>query len=377
MEALASWLTRLRTLQSEQAERVLMRLFAPGHETLDFDNWLMTTEQPTKVPPGFRGGGPETVALLAYLDVAGQSQNVFHQHRMAVDLATVMTLAFERRIDIPIEVAAQTPGGSVTFLPIGGMIDWAIRGPLPADAQERLANLLRLIGGLNSANLATIGSAASMFHSAVLLHDRDVRSAYAFLVAGIETLSRQYGDPPDDWENWEVSKGWDRFIDDQQLTTQQATALRARLMGNQQLRLKATFQFYGSTRVPDTLFELEWIEWAYPLMAPQGQWDAPVESRRGKGSDVVPNDRGQLSRMLGISYDLRSRYIHKGAWFGPMDVAANRPSVEIEVGPVPFEGLRILLQELILVEITDHSQGSELPDVQLQRVWQPQPPAQS
>ena len=59
-----------------------------------------------------------------------------------------------------------------------------------------------------------------------------------------------------------------------------------------------------------------------------------------------------------------------------MDVAANRPSVEIEVGPVPFEGLRILLQELILVEISDHSQGSELPDVQLQRVWQPQPPAQ-
>lgn len=372
MESLAAWLTRLAGAKPNDLVRTVLRIFIPGQAVMNFDDWLMTTEQPTAVPLGFRGSYPESMALLAYPDEAGYAQNAVHHHRLSADIAAAMSVALERRIEIPYEIAARADGlDTMTFMPFGGMTDRGITGPLPSDPLSPVAEIFRQIAGLAKDELASIGSAAAMFHGALLLHDKDIRSAYTLIVAGIEALSRQYGQPPSNWYAWELHGEWDAFTIAYGLSEDQADALRERLMTNHQFRLKATFRSYASSRLRSSFWEQPWVEWMYPFRMPQGQWAAPEKLHEGRVCDFLPTDRVDLSRALGRSYDLRSSYVHKGTWFGPLELTLN-PAAPVDVArPLPFAVLRAILRELILVELAEHTRGGSLPGVQLRREWVP------
>lgn len=62
-----------------------------------------------------------------------------------------------------------------------------------------------------------------------LLLTRDLASAYALTVSGIECLAQRFGNPPTDWQDWDKAAGWEKFIAKQQFSDQQAQALRSRL----------------------------------------------------------------------------------------------------------------------------------------------------
>jgi len=374
MESLAAWLRRLGRVEPNEIGRTIVRIFLPGHTFMNYDHWLMTTEQPTSVPSGFRGSYPESISLLAYPDDACYSRNAPHHHRLTTDIAAVMSIALERRVEIPYEVAAGINGqGTVTFLQIGGTTDRTVTGPLPWDSLSPVAEVFRQVSGLGENDLAAIGAATSMFHGALLLHDKDVRSAYTLLVAGIEALSRQYGQPPTSWSAWESHDEWDKFVVENDLSAVQAKKLRERLMANRQLRIKATFKSYASLRLRAAFWDQPWVEWIYPMHLPQGNWDAPRTLHEGWVRDFLPADRMALGRALGFSYDLRSRYVHEGTWFGPLELTLN-PGVPVDASrPLPFAVLRAILRELILVELTDRTRDGSLPDVQLVREWVPSP----
>lgn len=372
MESLAAWLKRLNEATPGALCQTHLRMFIPGHGVMNYDDWLITTEQPSSVPVGLRGGYPESVALMAYVDHANYAQNAAHHQRLSADIASAMSVALERRIEIPYEVAVQVNGqDSMSFLPIGVVTDRAITGPLPSDSMAPVAEIFSHIAGLESKDIAAIGAASSMFHGALILHDRDIRSAYTLLVAGIEALSREYGEPPTNWGEWEEHDDWDTFISEHDLSDEQAEALRTSLMRNKQLRLKATFRSYASSRLRASFWEQPWVEWAYPFQIDQGTWDSAQKLHDGRIRDFLPTDRVALSKGLGHSYNLRSSYVHKGTWFGPLEVALNATTAIDVSRPLPFAALRAILRELLVVELTERQQGGSLPNVRLQRNWKP------
>jgi hypothetical protein len=370
MEGLKEWLRRLSTIAPSEVERVTLRMFVPGKEAMDLDNWIMTTEQPTEIPFGLRGSFPQSATLLAYPDSAGYASNAIQQNRLSADIAAVLSLALERQVDIPYELAVRIGGhNAISFLPVIGVTtDRVITGPIPKDYYSRISQVIRQIAGLADDDIAPIGAAASMFHGALLLHDRDLRSAYTLVVAGIEVLSRKYGQPPTAWDAREHNIQWDAFITSQALSVEQANALRRKLMDDKQLRLKGTFRSYGSERLRDSFWEEPWIEWLHGFS--MGNALAAIDSKpmhEGRISDFLPSSRSLLSKALGHTYDLRSRYVHRGAWSEPMDLML-RPAYQIDcTKPLPFAVARAILRELICAELTDHSRDVALPDVVLHR----------
>jgi hypothetical protein len=345
-------------------------VIVPGTKPLDLNNWLLATDPAGQLPPG-RGSSPEAVSILSVMDVANRP--VPDQQRLATDLATVFSLALNRRIDIPHDIAFQVKGseGRVTMAPYGQAIDRLVLGPLPDNVTGALSDILSHVAGLGVDDLPTIGSAASLYHGALLLFDRDIRSAYTLLVAGVEVLSRRYGSPPSAWVEWEESSKWDGLFVRLGLTAGQASDIRDELFRNRQLRLKATFRTYGAMRLPDAFWDRPWEEWMYGIRARGGTWtDATLQEARVV-RDVLSEDREALGRALGMSYDLRSKFVHRGAWIGPFELTL-RQKVLADF-PLPFSVLRAVLRELIDVELRSHARPISLPDAEIRIQRSPVP----
>lgn len=376
MECLAAWLRRLPTLKATDARRTTLRMFSPGHQVMDFDDWLITTEQPRLVPEGYRAGFPEVVSVVAYVEEASRSQNMNEHHRLSTDLAAALSVALERTIDIPLEMSNRVAGhDTVTFVPLGGMVDRVISGPIPPDYKDAVAKILKGVSGLLPEDIVVVGAATSLFHGALLLHERDVRAAYTLLVAGIETLSRRYGAPPTSWEAWDGHAEWDQLVAKLSLSPEHGMELREQLMQDRQLRLKSTFRAYASGRLRESFWDKPWTEWMYAIEMPQGRWRPAEKIHEGKIGDFLPRDRSSLSKTLGHSYDLRSTYVHAGSWFGPLELSINAAAALDVSKPLPFAALRAILRELICTELEERSVPANLPDTKLRRNWKPiQPP---
>jgi hypothetical protein len=254
-------------------------------------------------------------------------------------------------------------------LPLGHVPDRAITGPVPGDHQARLIAVLEAVSGLPADDLPTIGTAASMFHGALMLYATDIRAAYTLLVSGLEILSRKYGDPPKEWTGLEGNARWDALFTDQGFTDTQAFAVRDHLLRDKQLRLKATFRSYVSERLPASFWEQEWSEWNYPLNLPMAKWGEPQEGKKCKVRDFLCADRARLADALGKSYDLRSSFVHSGKWFGPLELTLRLDQQLDTQRPLPFAVMRGILGELLRTELGG-SHG-ELPAVVLERGWNP------
>lgn len=212
-----------------------------------------------------------------------------------------------------------------------------------------------------------LGAAAKLHHSAVEVFENDLRAAYLLSVAGIEVLSREFGCPPGDWTAWEGSEVWEETFASAALSEDQRNAMRSRLMSDKQLRLKATFREYASTRIPDSFWDEPWESWMYPYNASEGRWDAPhvIESR--VMGDILSRNRGLLSRLLGRAYDTRSGLVHRGALLAIVDSAIPLAATTDPERPLPFPVLRSILRCLIRTELETHGKAAPLPSIRLAR----------
>ena len=224
------------------------------------------------------------------------------------------------------------------------------------------AQLASLDGDVESA----ITTAIHLHYGAVLLFDRDLAAAYTLLIAGLETLSRQFGKPPTAWADWDKSPVWDKFITRQKLTPEQAGALRTELLRDRQIRLKQTFVNYVADRLPGDFWEMPWQDYMYMIDAGQGTWGEGSWQEERIVADYLPRDREVLKKALKASYDARSSFVHSGQRivnkYGQL-----RSLAYLNDGdqPLGFAVLRSILTAIIFLELEQNAVPYELPDMLL------------
>lgn len=363
MKSLVNWLRRLALITGEAGPKLdYFRVFVSGNKALDINNWLFTIDPQHSVSSEHEFW---SVLRLPEPDVA--EINVKNRHRFAVDLACVLSLALERRVIVPIDVPVLSNAETIEFLSLAEIIDQSIQAPIPVDAKSRVIGYVTAIAGLSSDDQDIIGAASTAYYGALLLFDREPRAAYTLLITGIELLSREYGKPPTDWCEWELSKEWDDLFDVQGLSSEQKVIFRTKLLDDKQIRLGMTFRSYASSRLLDSF-------WNKPL----DQWIPGVDTSSGERlpqrlvttrqiSDFLLKDRAVLKNRLGKSYNLRSSVVHESSWVDLIKLGQPIPVADQHSLPLSFPILRILLAELIWIEISERSIPIELPDFQLFR----------
>lgn len=369
MEAIANWLKRVGPLTAEsniQATEFRMIMF--GEHALDLDNWLLTFDPQGPLHSTPHSFGPESWSLLRLPDVAQQEIKLHERHKLGADLAAAISLALGRRVVIPNDFPLSIQGYNQTmFQSASHVVDRCILGPLPRDARERLSDVFTAIHGLPHDDLVVIGAATSAHHSALLLFDKEPRVAYTLLVAGMETLSRRYGAPPTDWESWDDSGSWTLLLTALELQPKQAVAIRDHLMKDRHLRLSATFRQYAATRPTEEFWQRSIDAWVPRIDGNTGQCLSPAKSSSHQVSDFVPHDRSQLRKALAKSYDLRSLVIHDSKWVELLTLASPIGGQPRGDQALSFPAMRLLLAELIQLELLTHASSAELPDIRLSR----------
>jgi len=271
MKSLVAWLHRLAAVTPDPGPEIsFFRVAVPGIAPLDVENWFLLIDPQGPLGYDLRATGPESWSIIRVPDLPQAEANLHDRHRLGADIACLLSLALERRVVVPNDFAVHTP--QLTFLPVSQVVDQSVLGPLPADAKQRLNTYLSAVAGLSPEDQEFIGAASSTYHGALLLFDREPRAAYTLLVAGIEVLSRRYGSPPTEWTDWEESSDWDAVFAMQGLTNEQASAIRARLIHNNQMRLGATFRNYASSRLSDDFWNKPLDQWISGPDANTGQW---------------------------------------------------------------------------------------------------------
>ena len=137
-------------------------------------------------------------------------------------------------------------------LPIYMQIDPALAAPMPDWDTLRAEFDLTLarIASLDDEDACTISAAMHMHYCAALLAGGDLTGAYALVVGGLEVLAQEYGSPPHEWADWDQAAGWDVFMTEQGLTSEQSAALRGRLAADVHMRLAETFATYVCDCLP-------------------------------------------------------------------------------------------------------------------------------
>jgi hypothetical protein len=310
------------------------------------------------------------MSVLRYVDLAQENINLPETQELADELAAILGLATERRITIPNTLALRIEGSqTVTFLAYGSAADQRLHGPSPSNLETTIHDLLSKIAGLPPEVRPVLGAAAQLHHSAVEMFENDLRAAYLLLVAGIELLSRKFGFPPCGWADWEDSEAWEKIFESAAFSEEQRNAVRSRLMNDKQLRLKATFREYASTRIPDSFWDEPWESWMYSYNASEGRWEesAPHVVETRVMSDILPRDRTLLSQLLGRAYDVRSGLVHRGALLTLVDSAVPFAATADPQRPLPFPVLRSVLRCLVRTELEALAMPATLPSIRLVR----------
>jgi hypothetical protein len=366
MREVKAWLSRLRVAAPSQLSEYQVRLVYSGTAPLDIPEGLVRVRPLDPHPPQPGDTGPRRSSLLRFIDTKDETQPISVHQRLAAEFGALLTLATDRRIEPPNELVLPMYGGSsILFIGQGASTDRRLNAPLPSGVADSFAGWLRRIESLGEPHATTIGAACNLHHAACLLFIQELRSAYILLVAGVEVLSRQYGSPPLSWSDWDQSQAWDAFLKQQGLSQMQREAFVQRLMADKQLRLKAAFRHYASSRILDSFWDATWTDWDYPLDFVALQWKPPQPLAEIRMRDIIPQDRSLLSKALGRSYDLRSGLVHRGDWPGPPQTTLPTPAAVTPDAPVPFAALRTILTELIKIELLENTVETDLPAVRV------------
>ena len=268
----------------------------------------------------------------------------------------------------------------ITFLPINPILDRCLAGPISVDVRTTFDDTLRSLCGLGPKDQDVLGASIELHYAAALLYDVDPNAAYALCIAGIERLSRTYGNAPTEWGAWEDAERFDGVFVELHLTDQQSERLRDELLENHHLRLRQTFAQYVIGSLPSEFWSFEIEDFTPGLrMEPDGT-STFVAMNAGTPLPItrfVPQDVDTLRRRLLASYDARSSYVHDGRGTSSMhstmvEMLGGNPNPR---APIAFVGVRAILRSLILFEMINRTSPTDLPDVQvLVPSEQPPPP---
>lgn len=363
MKSLTNWLKRLALITGKAGPKFdYFHVFVSGNKALDINSWLFTIDPQHSV-----FSEREFWSVLRLPEPDASDMNINNRHRLAVDLACVLSLALERRVIVPLDVPIPSRVETKEFLSLAEIVDQSVQAPIPEDAKSRVINYVTAIAGLSPNDQDIIGAASTAYYGALLLFDREPRAAYTLLITGIELLSREYGKPPTDWVEWELSKKWDDLFDAQGLSSEQKDIFRDKFLDDKQIRLGMTFRNYASNRLLDSFWDKPLDQWIPGVDTSSGERLPRRLVTTRKISDFLQRDRAVLKKRLGESYNLRSSIVHKSSWIDLMKLGQPIPVADQHTLPLSFPILRILLAELIWIEISERSIPIELPDFQLFR----------
>ena len=256
------------------------------------------------------GQVPSHFGVLVWLDRIPEGQSLGDQ-ALAAQIGAVLTLATNRRIQVAASDVTLTMEGSTerTFLPSAHVLDSSLAGPVPADVQSRFERLVGALYGLDPRDRGVIGAATELHYASTLLFDVDPNAAYALCVAGMERLSRAYGNAPAEWSAWEDAPRLDRVFADLSLSAEQVQRLREEILANRHLRLRQTFASYITASLLETFWDAE-VECYVPSirMEPTGR-SAFEQMQPGVSTPMdrfVSRDRQTLRAQLLASYDARA-----------------------------------------------------------------------
>ena len=314
MKDLANWLARLSALSAENPPvHRFHRVAAPS--PVAYDTSIVRFHDAEQAVYSF-GSIPTRLAVVNWMDDG--KGDAFRDHGVASELGALLSLALNRRIQVAASDVPLHMKGSDNrfFLPMAQLVDRSLTGPIDGDVKETLEQYLALVLGLDASDQAVLGAAMNLHYASVLLHDIDLNAAYALSVAGIERLSRAYGDAPTEWAEWPEAGRFDAAFAEIELTREQADRLRLELLSGRQLRLRQTFAAYTAGRLPEEFWTMEIAEFTPEVrMEPDGSAVMTgVTSGPGmRVEQLLSKEPDVLRRRLLSTYDARSSYVHEGA----------------------------------------------------------------
>lgn len=329
------------------------RLIVPLASQFELEQALARSVPITGGPLDETPGVPfQGLQLLEWLDDPSIEINDLQNHATGVDLSAILAMAIGRRVSFAHEASfGPQESNLVAFMPIGDMYDFALFGPAMPDHAERFRRLVNAIVALDDRRAEALGSAMRKRNAACCLIDSDPSLAYAILVIAIETLSREFGNPPTDWESWEQAENWDRFLLDHQIGGAKATAIKVKLIADKPLRLRRTFTAYAMDRLTPRFWDKSYVRYRphFHIDGENISYKGVVEDGRLPISDFVPEDRDERKKQLDRSYDFRSKVFHEGVIMEPIQLLR----VPWPKRALSFAGLRCVLDELIWKEVEE------------------------
>jgi hypothetical protein len=207
----------------------------------------------------------------------------------------------------------------VTFLPAGVQVDSELSAQItPSSFAEVREVLWRALSIAKKEEFEAVARSVRLYHAAVLSVGREDSAAYSLLVAALEALADQFEPAPPTFDEWTEAEGWNAFIRRQNFSTEQADALRSRLMRDRHLNLSRRFVSYVIRMVPSSFWTETWHSYAPHVEMPAGilrgwmEAERPLTERTRRATLLAEN--------LRTVYQARSKYFHAGEPFPQGDL---------------------------------------------------------
>ncbi len=371
MNEIVDWVKRLQAAEHSRQPKLspnFRRMLIPGWEPAHFDGFLRTQGQHAFTP---FGGTPTSFSVLEWLDVARSGAQTLSE--LPPQIGGLLTLVTDRKVMVLNELDTVLQGtDSHTFLPLYHHADARLASPLNlggATVNELFRDRLAQLCSISAKKQRVLQEAISLHYGAVLLYEVDLAAAYTLVVAGIEALSREFGEPPSSWSKWDKSEPWDTLMKDIHLKEEQKAKIRAHLMKDKQMRLKETFVNYVIDALPESMWDEDWKEWMYSITMSasgsdytpgKGQW-----SRNDKVRDHLTTDREKLRASLKKTYNARSGFVHEGKRSINFLSHIQTTLIPDYNKPLPFSILRTILSALIRYELDRNSSAFKLPEIEI------------
>ena len=373
MTQIHDWFQRLNGLNADGGDAVHQVVFRVlSTSPLDVNHSIVRVDPTGRSAEAF-GSVPGALGILHLLDAGEGPSNVRRDQALATQLGAVITLALGRRMRVAADEISIKPEDTdyVTFMP-SGLTGRDLLGPIEGSPKLLIEKLLTEIAGLGSADATPILAACELHYAATQLYDIDLHTAFALVVAGLETLAGQFETHPTTWETFLAADHWDEVFTRLGLDATQADGVRDELLADRHFRLRQRFADYA-LRILTPGFWRHAVREFIPSFTSEpsaATFDGMQETGRPAPMEtLVPKDRAVLRRRLLASYDARSKFVHAGTKdIDPDGSAFARTGGLVKnTDPLEFNGLRRILEWALRAEISRRSRSGTLPDCRLFR----------